>query len=312
MPPKKNGKKSSKKNKKNESNDDNNTKTEWDDFDIPALEEVVSKLTSDHQSSFQQRIQIQTEYEAMQQSYYEATKQSVSKLELQIRAKEMEMEDMIHDQCVEIQAYQEKQKYIQYDHERNLKNMEDESIHLMQVEESNHESKLSQNEKNELALKMEMKERGIVNIEEVKKIKERLKEQLDEVYHQLNNQIKQLEQDCQEQQKQTSDELSLKCHVELREMTEQNNLHIFEIERRHNEMFRETKDYYENVSNGNKNRIQSLKEELDKINLFISNYDNETKRLEDENENLGGPLSAYRKTVSFESFSMKERPIYST
>ncbi len=300
MPPKK---KSSKKNKKKGAKDEQQQiKTEWDDLDITSLQDVVSKLSNDHQSSLEQRVRIQTEYEAIQQSYYEATKQNVTTLELKIKAKEMEIEDMMYDQNVQIQTYQEKAKYIKYDHGMKLRNMENESIHLMQIEESNHESNLAQNHKNELALKMEIRERGIVHLQEVKNTKERLEKQLAEAHLRLAEQIKNLEKDCIDEERQMNEDLELKCHVELREMTEQNNLHLHELDSRHREMNDETTDYYENVFRENKARIENLRDDLEKVNALISKYENETKRLEEENKDLGEPLSDFLTTVSLDLF----------
>ncbi len=302
--PKKNGK--SKKNKKKASNEEQHVKTEWDDLDVSTLEDVVSKLCNDHQLSSNQRIQVQTEYEAVQQSYYEATKQNVADLTLKIKVKEMEIEEMMNDQYDDIETYQEKEHFIRYGHDRNMENIEKESQYLMQVEESDHQSMLSQNEKNELALKMEIRERADVNLQEVKNTKARLKKQLDQVYNKLDEQIKKLKRDCNEQEKQRNDDLDLKCHVELREITEQINLHLLEIQRRYGEMFDETKDYYENVSNDNNTRITNQRSELEKTNALISKHENQTKRLDQENKDLSEPLIEYLANVSFQQYGSSE------
>ena len=115
MPPKSKSKTSSKKNKNNQKESTNNTinnnknnTTEWDDMDIPKLEEYITTLSNKYQSSLQERIRFQTEYESIYQSYYEATKQNVTTMEMKIKAKQMEIEDMINDFNVEIDVYGEK------------------------------------------------------------------------------------------------------------------------------------------------------------------------------------------------------------
>lgn len=294
MPPKKKGKSSSKTKEQNNTNN----KTEWDDLDMTSLEQVISKLSNEHQTSLQERIKAQTEYDSIFQSYYESTKQNVSTIQLKIKAKEMEIEDMLYDQNVEIQVYKEKEEYVQYTHEQHLRNVDEDRIQLMKDEGSNYELKLSQNEQQELTLKMEIREREIVYLEEVRNTKARLKQKLEDVRCGLVDQLEKMQQYCINQQKKMNNELDVKCGVEMREMIEQNNLHLYELDRRHGKMYDDTHLYYTNVSKENTARLQRLHDDLDKVNRLISNYESQSKQLEEENDRLSGPLSEYLSKVS--------------
>ena len=297
MAPKKNGKSTNKK-KKQEKNNPNNKTTEWDELDIPQLEQVISNLTIEYQTSIQNRIKIQTEHDIIYQSYYEATKQNVHKVELQIKAKEMEIEDRIYDQNIEIQSYNEKQQYIQYNHEQKVMKLNNERIQSIQDEIVDHKSKITFNEQKELTLKMEMKEREIVYYQQVKNKQNILQDKLNTVRDRLDAQLKTLRQDCINTQIQTQQEMDMKKNVELREVTEQNNLHLHQLDTRHGELYDDTKLYYTNVSNGNMIRIQRLNDDLRKVEQMITNYDNQSRKFEQENERLSGPLSECLSQVS--------------
>ena len=94
----------------------------------------------------------------------------------------------------------------------------------------------------------------------------------------------------------------MKCHVELREMTEQNNLHLHESDQRHEEMYADTKKYYTNVSKENTTRLLNINEDIQKVEKTISNNHTTSKKLEEENKRLRGPLSEYLSTVRIFQF----------
>ena len=294
MPPKKKGKSDKNKQKKK-----NTTviKTEWDDLENGALEQVINKLSKEHQTVLQERIKVQTEYESIYQSYYESTKQNVTSKELQIKAKEIKTEDLVNDQNAEVQVYLEKQQYIQYDHEQNLKNASEERMKSMMNGKSKHESKLLQSEKNQHTLKMEIKERGIVYLEEIKNSTNKYKHELEELRNKLSSQLEKLQQDCNKEQKMIQSELNMKCHVEIREMTEQNNLHLHESDWRHEDMCADTEKYYTNVSKENTTKLLNINEDVQKVEKTIFDNLALSEKLEEENIRLSGPLSEYLSTV---------------
>ena len=299
MPPKK--KKASSKKKKEETKNKQNEKTEWDDLDVASLEQVVSELSNNFETFLQERIRAQTEYETVYQTYYEREKQNVSTIELQIKAKEMEIEDMMRDQDAEMQVYQEKGHFIQYDHEQNLHDVNEQRIQLMNDELKSHESNLAQNEKEELTLKMEIKERETVYLEEVKSTKEKLEQNLDQVSDKLDDQLERLTQTCLSQQKEVKAELDMKCSVELREMSETNNFHLYGLDQEHEQMYSDTKICYTSVSTENMARIERLNNDLERVEDSILNHEAQSQGLEQENSRLKGPLSDHLSAVRFPS-----------
>ena len=295
MPPKK--KKSSNKKKKEDTKNKLKEKTEWDDFDVASLEQVVSTLSNSFETSLQERIRAQTEYETVYQTYYERTKQDVSTMELKIKAKEMEIEDMIRDQDVEIQVYQEKGQFMQYDHERNLDGVNEQRVQLLNDELESHKLNLAQNEKDKLTMKTEIRERETVYLEEIKNTKENLEQNLNEVNQKLDNQLEELHRSCIRQQEEIKGELDLQRSVELREMSETNNLQLYELDQRHGQMYNDTLIYYTNVSTENTARIERLKSDLKRVEDSILNFEAQSRNLDEENSRLKSPLSEYLSTV---------------
>ena len=300
MPPKKKGQSLSKKDKNDKStNNNNDNSTEWDNLDNLSIEQAITMLSNDHQKSLRERINVQKEFETMYQSFYESMKQNVAKMEMKIKAKEMEIEDTLNDQSAEIQVYNEKQQFIQYDHEQNLKNVDEDRMELIKDEQKDNELKLSQNEASQIALKMESKERGIVYVEEVKNTKERFKQESEEAQKEFNLQLETLQQDCLIGHESTQEALKMKAKDESNKMKEMNRKHLEELNRRQEETYKDTEKYFTTVSKQNTANIQRLLEECDRTDKLICDYNSQSLSLEEENERLSEPLSKYLRTVRF-------------
>ncbi len=220
-------------------------------------------------------------------------------MELKIKAKEMEIEDMIRDQDDEIQVYKEKGQYIHYDHAHNLDGVNKKRIQLMNDELKSRQSNLAKNEKDELTLKMEIKERETVYLEEVKNTKEKLSQNLDQVRQKLDYQLEKLNQTCIGLQQEVKVELDMKRSVELRDMSETNNMHLYELDQRHGQMYDDTQIYYTNVSTQNTARIERLNNDIERVEESILSYESQSRNLEEENIRLKAPLFEHFSTVRF-------------
>jgi hypothetical protein len=70
--------------------------TPWEDLDLPTLEQEISNLTNKRNKALQERIQIQTEHDAVR-SYYNVTRQQIDSLDDEIKLQDYQVDKKKED-----------------------------------------------------------------------------------------------------------------------------------------------------------------------------------------------------------------------
>ena len=282
MPPKKKPK--SKKTKKQ------TIVTQWDDLDFQSLEQEISKLTKSHNLALQERIKIQTEHDAVR-SYYNVTKQQIDSIDEQNKLKDYELDQKKRDDLDENKAYEEKVQQLRYDFEGKVRLAEENKRHDISIENKIYEKNIQHGENGISSAKQELRERQVVNMEEIKQQKLQLEEGRGEVQTSLKIDLEELEEKCNLQEAKIEKELDLKREKDLVEMDDQIKLHLDELKRRHEELHKNTQTLYSNTSTENARSITKLEEECKHVSQSSQELEAKSKKLEEENSRLSGPLS---------------------
>ena len=296
-------------------------KTKWDDLDVENLEQEIANLQSQHETSLKERIRVQTEHDAVR-SYYNVTQQEIEALEDEMKLKHYEVEREKEDNLEEKQIYKEKIKQLDYNFERKLQMVEESKQDHLKKEEKEYEDQLISGEDNILGARDEVRERQVVYIEEIRQQKLRLRARLLDIDEKLECEMKELQNKCLSHHVDIEEELDLKRMVELRDMEEQLNFHIFEMERNHRELYDSTKTRYTNTSSDNSAKIKKLQDECQRTSDAIRKFEDRAKLLLDENDRLSRPLGELTSKVrsrlklptlflvfSYRSKSWKTNPI---
>jgi hypothetical protein len=263
--------------------------TPWEDLDLPTLEQEISNLTNKRNKALQERIQIQTEHDAVR-SYYNVTRQQIDSLDDEIKLQDYQVDKKKEDDVEEKNIYQEKIQQLNYDFQGKVHLAEECKRGDVMMEKETYEKNIQHGEENISAAREELRERQVVYVEEIRQQKVRLEDDLCHVQKSLEKDLEELEKKCVLHEAKIEDELDLKRQVALRVMEEQQNFHIFELERRHEELCNNTHIQYSNTSSENASKISKLEEECEKASEEIKKSEHHSKTLQEENDRLSGPL----------------------
>jgi growth arrest-specific protein 8 len=226
-------------------------------------------------------------------SYYEISKEENRKLELEIEKEEILMENMEKNHKEEINAFVNKYKHLEYDHDVFINDI----LKNNQIEATKNEEEIrSKREKQFIDKKIELKNRIRETTDTNRKDIEKLQNNLENLYNRtkekLDRKLNDISASYKIKMKELEDDLELRLKVEIHELEERKNLHI-------NNLIRAFED---RTNSWKKENIDQIKENINLIktnnyNLksLISDNDSlekEVKSLKTEIEDLEKKLKA--------------------
>ena len=222
--------------------------------------------------------------------FYEVTKQSVETIKSQIRNKDTDMEKLEDDHRVEVKVYNQKIKHLEHDHKVSLTQLEVKSKETMKDEKNHHittENKaiLDKNE-----TKRQIVETDLSNISRVQKEMESYQYSLEVMKKNNDQKINEIEEIYQKKLKNLKESLELRLKVEIHEVEERKNKHKNDLMTKHEKAFRTIKDYYNDITRGNLEKIKELKEEMKKLQQNQTDHKIAIDDLKRENDTLKTPL----------------------
>ena len=222
--------------------------------------------------------------------FYDVTKNNIDQSKSLIRNKDTEMEKLEDDHRVEVKVYMQKIKHLEYDHQTSLKDLEITSKESVK-DEVNHnittENKAKTQKKD---LKMQINERELANVRNVNKEIETYESGLNLMKRGYDEQINSIESNYKQKLQTLKETLDLRLKVEIHEVEERKNKHRNELMVKHDKAFRSIKDYYNDITRGNLEKIRELKEEKKKLESNQIDHKIAIEDLKRENETLKNPL----------------------
>lgn len=270
--------------------------TQWDDLDSSALEQVLTTIQAQHNVCLQERIQIQTEHDAVV-SYYNVTKNKTAALKDEIKLMNYSIEQSGKDFLEEHRVYDEKVKQLNYDFKRKVEITGAQKDAKLQIENDEFKEHLESTECKVFSTQEELRERQIVYTEQIRRQKVLFTQDVASTEMKLNQDLQTLINTCARQEKDIAADLDLKRAVELRDTTEQMNLHIFGLEQKHEELYVNTRTRYHNTSTENCANVEKLEKECAKVRREIDTFKDRSEVLEEENDRLSGPLEVLTSKV---------------
>ena len=145
--------------------------TDWDRMDIEMLKEVVPMLAQQLEKCQADRNWTQLERDTVQ-TFYDVTRGEVSELEMQIAAKDRQMELMEDNHRVEVRVYVQKVKHLEYEHKNNIKSIEMDSEQFKNEEYGSSDNRVNNHKESKRSLKSSLRERELKNAEEIRSVKQ--------------------------------------------------------------------------------------------------------------------------------------------
>lgn len=222
--------------------------------------------------------------------FYEVTKSNVEQTRANIRNRDTEMEKLEDDHRVEVKVYNQKIKHLEHDHKVSLDQLEVKSKEVMKDEANHHittenKAKVSKND-----LKKRIVEMDLSNVYRVQKEMEASQAGLEIMRRTYDDQINEIEANYRLKLKNLRENLELRLKVEIHEVEERKNKHKNELMMKHEKAFRTIKDYYNDITKGNLEKIKELKDEKKKLEQNQTDHRIAIEDLRKENDTLKKPL----------------------
>jgi len=235
------------------------------------------------------RNKFQNEKDLIKQ-FYEVTKKNTEDITASIKNKDSEMERLEDDHRVEVKVYMQKIHHLEYDHQNALKKLEDDTKSNQKDEVNYHFKTENQMKLAKIELKKELNEQELAYVNRVGKEMETYKSNLDFLKRSYDQELARIEETYNTKFQTLKENLELRLKVEIHEVEERKNKHRNTLMMKHEKAFRTIKDYYNDITRGNLEKIRDLKDE--KAQLERNQIENKQliEELRKKNAELKKPL----------------------
>jgi hypothetical protein len=206
-------------------------------------------------------------------SYYEISREEFDKLQLEIEKEEFLMEESERRHKEDINAFINKFKHLEYDHETFITDtLVKNSTKALELELENRAEREQFYMNNKMNLKKDIKENGGFYREDIDKTKMILEKRYKQTKDDLERRLNEIQMKYKNKMIQLEADLELRLKVDIHELEERKNLHINNL----------IKAFEERMDAWKKENIQQIKDNINLIKLNSDNY----KSLKEENEQL--------------------------
>lgn len=257
---------------------------EFTQMDIDQLQKYIDSQKEVLNQSKIRRNFVQQERE-MINNYYEISKDDLKRIELEIEKEEFLMESLEQKHREDINAFVNKFKHLEYDHETFInETLKKNSIKALENELDSRKEREEFFMNHKMNLKKDIKEHAGFYREDIEKTKDKLEKRYKQVKDDLEKRLNEIQQRYKNKMKQLEEDLELRLRVDIHELEERKNLHINNL----------IKAFEERMDAWKKENIQQIKENINLIKLNSDNY----KSLKDENEQLEKEVEDLKKEIS--------------
>jgi DNA repair exonuclease SbcCD ATPase subunit len=259
---------------------------------IDQLQQYILSQTEILRDKKNQRNFIQQERELIN-SYYDITKDENKKLEQEIEKEEILMENMEKRHQEEINAFVNKFRHLEYDHDIFINDtLKNNQIEATKNEEDIRLKRERQfiDQKNEL--KSKIKEASETNRKQIEKLQADLENLYNMTMEKLDGELNKIIINYKEKMIQLENDLELRLKVEIHELEERKNLHI-------NTLIKAFED------RTNAWKLENINQIKDNINL-IKQYNENLKALTASNQNLTNEVISLKKEIEELDKKLKE------
>ncbi|XP_053934314.1 dynein regulatory complex subunit 4-like [Cuculus canorus] len=152
-------------------------------------------------------------------------------------------------------------------------------------------------------LKAKLREQQLAHEALVKSMLMKQEEEITQLRRDFEKQVKEIETKYTEKRQIQEDELCSRGKLEMCEVEERKNIHINELMRDHEKAFNDIKNYYEDIKHQNLQRINLLKEEMEKMKMREKQWRKERAELLSQNKELKEMLESTQK----QAFELKKK-----
>ena len=226
----------------------------------------------------------------MVENFYNNTQKEIDELHKKIMNKETEAEKLETEHRVEVKAFLQKVKHLEYDQKAANREITHKGETYNTEEDAYHKNWLESMKNKKQELKQDIVEDEKNQQTEVKNKVTADQKRLDKLRENFNKRLEVLIKEYEKKLAKLKEDLELKLKVEIHEIEERKNLHINELMTNHDKAFAELKSYYNEITAENLNLIKAQKQEIDAIQAALVRHKKLIDTIRSENRSLQGPL----------------------
>lgn len=253
-----------------------------DQFTPMSQEELIQYITINCETLKEEKLKrnfVQQERDIIN-NHYEISKGEEKKLQEAIEKEEIVMEHMNNEHQNEINAFNNKFRHLEYDHEIFITDTLSKASQtaVNKEEKIRSERETSYMDKKQ-ELKTEIKKNTDIHREEIASEKDKIGKNFNSVQRDLENRLRSIISKYKIKMRELEAELELRLKVEIHELEERKNLHINNLNKTFEDQMNQWKE--ENIDQI-KESIRIIKENIE----FLKDLENDNKKLQMENDNL--------------------------
>mmetsp|Transcript_28687 Transcript_28687/g.33127 ORF Transcript_28687/g.33127 Transcript_28687/m.33127 type:complete len:468 (+) Transcript_28687:32-1435(+) len=227
----------------------------------------------------------------MVENFYNNTQKEIDELQKKIMNKETEAEKLEEDHRVEVKAFMQKVKHLEYDQKAANREINQKGENYNAEEDIYHKNWLEDMKEKKQDLKKDITTAETKNQNDVKTQVSAGQKHIDKLQKDFNGRLEVLVKDYERKLAKLKEDLELKLKVEIHEIEERKNLHINELMTNHEKAFAELKSYYNEITAENLALIKAQKKEINGIQDALLRHKKLIDTIRSENRDLQTPLA---------------------
>ncbi|KAF7699371.1 dynein regulatory complex subunit 4 [Silurus meridionalis] len=261
------------------------------------LEEHIARLREELDREREERNYFQLERDKIH-TFWEISKKQLEEKKADLRNRDREMEEAEENHQTEIRVYKQKVKHLLYEQQNSITELKSEgvvAIKLLEKEQADQENELR---KGLRSLKIDLREKELSNENHIKNLKLSHDEQITKLRSEFEERLREIEAAYEKKMQTQRQEQDLRRKTEIHELEQRKSIHVNTMIKNHEKAFSDIKNYYSDVTLGNMNQINMLKDQLADMKKREERLENEMATVVHQNKLLKEPLQKASQEVS--------------
>eukprot|EP01023_Acetabularia_acetabulum_P030875 TRINITY_DN2907_c0_g1_i1.p1 TRINITY_DN2907_c0_g1~~TRINITY_DN2907_c0_g1_i1.p1 ORF type:complete len:471 (-),score=93.65 TRINITY_DN2907_c0_g1_i1:347-1759(-) len=271
------------------------------DVEGTSLEELSSKISileREKNKEEEYRSYMQLERDKVN-SFWEIAKHDVRLLESQLHNKDRELEEMEERHQVELKVYKQKVKHLLYEHQNNITTLKSDTELALKLQQESFVKEDKLQGKRMRQFSQDIKEQELSHQDIIRQLKLENSKQITKLRQEFENQAQQIQNKYEMKMRMMREDLEMRKKKEVLEIEECKNSHINELLLKHERVFSDIKNYYNDITHNNLDLIKTLKGDVTTMKKKEAQNEKLMFEIAQENKRLSEPLSKALKEVEF-------------
>lgn len=224
-------------------------------------------------------------------------RKTLTEKQADLRNKTREYQDLEERQQIELKMLQQQLKHLRYHQQDEVVELKTDAELALKLQEDHHRITEAEIKKDKRALKVEMKEAEVAQVDFIRMLKMEQDHNILELRQEFDRKARDMQQKYELRMKTIRDEMEKQRKSQVQKIEEAKNAKIQEVMHKNQKDFIEIKNYYQDITNSNLDLIKRLKEEYQEIKKRENDDAKKMADLVHRNNQLKEPLKKANQDV---------------